>query len=208
MTKVNQIVKKKPKTKYWPNTDGTTHVNVHHHGKTELGQLLANSTKTPFRHPKHGTFNSMEGFVFWLSIGDKADEKIKAKLRFVFGPQARLVGLELLKEHGQARIENYDEELKTAMRCKIEQTENLAKELRMCDLPFAHYHSYKLSNWKEREVKPGPRAPQIHKGKEHVVVIPKTFGKFLRIIKEIQGELADEPTAMSVALMQAVSVNK
>lgn len=193
------------KVRYWPNTDGLTHINVHHAGKTELGRLLSNSAKTPFIHPVHGHFASIDGFTYWLSVSDTAPDSVRTQLRFIFGSRAKTVGKQVIRDHGKRHIDNFDDELKRAIKEKILQTGNMARDLKMCELPFAHYHAYNVADWQEREIYEGPNAPQIFKGKEHVVVIPKTYGKVLRILKEIRAELIGEPTAMSEAMGRAAA---
>ena len=42
--------------------DGVTHINVYSQGKTSIGRALSNFSPLGFNHPKHGHFESVEGY--------------------------------------------------------------------------------------------------------------------------------------------------
>ena len=97
-----------------PNLDGVDHINVYSKGKTLLGQLLSNFAYSPFCHPEHGEFNSVEAFYYWLSTGKKYH-----RLCCLSGHAAKFHGSKLPREH----CDNFEEEIKLAIKLKIEHSE-------------------------------------------------------------------------------------
>ena len=74
-----------------PKEDGVSHINVWSRGTTDLGRDLSNFAHTPFVHPRYGPFQSVEGFWYWLSTGQK-----EIKLRHLWGY--------LAKEEGKVKV--------------------------------------------------------------------------------------------------------
>lgn len=68
-----------------PKLDGIDHINVYSKGATELGRWLSNFAYSPVIIKDHGTFNSIEGYWYWLSCGDE-------KLRDLYGWRAKEYG--------------------------------------------------------------------------------------------------------------------
>lgn len=117
-----------------PERDGVDHVNVYSKGRTRLGRDLSNFAHTPFRHPVHGWFASVEGFWYWLSCRDQ-------RLRGAYGWRAKALGREVGGVdwlHG----EDFRDEIRTALACKLAQTPGLLARLEDNDLPLAHYYAY------------------------------------------------------------------
>lgn len=114
--------------------DGKLHINVYSKGKTELGRLLSNFTKSPFNHPEDGNFNSVEGYWYWLSCK-------KEELRKLYGYQAKKFG----RDNGGCdwvETEEFKRKIKLAIKSKIEQNQKIYKLLTEYSLPFKHYYVF------------------------------------------------------------------
>lgn len=114
--------------------DGATHINVYSRGATDLGKALSNFTRAPFVHPEFGQFASVEGFWYWLSAGHGEDRE---ELRHRWGASAKATGSEIpsipLDE------EYFHNQIKVAIRCKIEQNPEIREMFINSSLPFDHY---------------------------------------------------------------------
>lgn len=119
--------------------DGLFHVNVWSKGKTELGQLLSNFAHTPFRHPKYGSFASVEALWYWLASGCKHDH-----LRRLYSASAKSAGSKL------PVVEMPEDEFRAAIlagiRAKIEAHPKLKELFIQSTLPFRHYYVYGRNN--------------------------------------------------------------
>lgn len=120
-------------TEYNPYNEGKDHINIYSRSKTKLGVSLSNFALSPFVHPIHGLFNSVEGFYYWLSTGKSNDE-----LRKLYGFRAKEEG----KKYKVLPIENFDQQIAEAIEYKIEQNQYIKDELINSDLPFTHYYCY------------------------------------------------------------------
>ena len=129
---------------YDPLEDGITHINVWSKAKTELGRLASNFARTPFLHPVHGHFASVEGYWYWLSLGMKYNE-----LRSLSGHDAKQVGSLMRKEALESAANNtvpfpevpdFEAQIKKAILCKVEQNLRFQELLRDSTLPLAHYY--------------------------------------------------------------------
>jgi len=119
---------------YWnPHEDGITHINVYSKGATDLGRWLTNFAFSPFTHPVHGSFDSLEGYWYWLTSGMQYD-----KLRKLHGYQAKSQG----KIYPRIENHNFIPQFKSGIRAKL-----IANPDRLCQiidnpLPLAHYYVY------------------------------------------------------------------
>jgi len=116
------------------NQDGVSHINVYSKGRTELGRLLSNFAHTPFVHPVHGRFASVEGYWYWLSCKEDI-------LKELHGYRAKKVGRELGGEDYQDGAA-FKMNICTDINCKIEQNPNISRMLEEIDLPLVHYFIY------------------------------------------------------------------
>lgn len=114
-----------------PMDDGVTHINVYSKGRTELGRLLSNFAYTPFNHPMYGTFNSVEGFWYWLATG-----KCHEQLRELWGFSAKKEG----RLHKRVHYPNFEMVVCTAIECKLEQNPHIKTLLVSTLLPLTHYY--------------------------------------------------------------------
>lgn len=116
-----------------PDEDGRTHINIYSRGGTELGRLLSNFAHTPFVHPSYGHFSSVEGFWYWLKTGKQHDS-----LRHLASFAAKKEG----KTFGRVECENFNEEIKEAIRLKLRTHKNLRDMLTASTLPLKHYYYF------------------------------------------------------------------
>ena len=124
-----------PESNFTPKNDGINHINIYSKGSTWLGQKLSNFALAPFEC-EHGKFNSIEGYWFWLSSGKQHDD-----LRELHGFQAKKKGEEC-KFHDRAPVNNFNEYIKEAIRCKIRTHKDIRVELKNSTLPLLHYYYY------------------------------------------------------------------
>ena len=122
---------------YDPKEDGITHINIYSKGQTDLGRLLSNFAFTPFKHPHHGKFNSIEGFWFWL--GSKPSFQ-RESLRILSGAPAKSLGQRL--ERVKFEEDCFRSEIREAIACKTYQHHKIYKALKESNLPFTHYYVY------------------------------------------------------------------
>lgn len=121
-----------------PKEDGITHINIYSKGNTNLGRLLSNFAFTPFTHPAHGKFNSIEGYWFWLQAEPSF---YRETLRILSGPQAKSVGSKLINKYLQD-TDWFQSLMKEAISAKCYDNYKIYKELKASTLPFTHYYVY------------------------------------------------------------------
>lgn len=114
-----------------PLMDGVTHINVYSRGATELGRMLTNFAPIGFTHPKYGVVASVEGFWYWLKTG-----KIHNHLLEMVGAEAKAAG----KKYPTVVAQDFEKEIKLALRLKVMQNENLMQKMVDSNLPFLHYY--------------------------------------------------------------------
>jgi hypothetical protein len=124
-----------------PSEDGVTHINIYSKGRTELGRLLSNFAHTP-TDTVDGRFESLEGYWYWLLIGDGTERE---ELKKLHGFAAKKRGKELAKrdytyEYGEQI--KFKEKFEAALFRKIEQHGELNRLFYESTLPFKHYYVY------------------------------------------------------------------
>lgn len=147
---------------YLPKDDGIDHINVYSRGKTELGRILSNFSKTEIRKT-YGTFSSVEGLYHYLkgmrSIKSRSLhlDDIPAEYRWakpIFqtlfgcsGAAAKEAGNQLrtsLTGHGVEYFnvpdEDFTEEIIDGIVSKIENDPRLKAMVLANDLPYVHYY--------------------------------------------------------------------
>ena len=124
---------------YKPLNDGVDHINIYSRGKTQLGRMLSNFYPFPFNHPVYGVFDTVEGFYYYVSTGFKHEN-----LRTLSGFEAKQFG----KSLERAKLENFENLIRKAIRLKICQNDTLASLLKTSSLPFTHYYFYGDPNGK------------------------------------------------------------
>lgn len=117
-----------------PSKDGIDHINIYSKGNTQIGRRLSNFAHTPFTHPVHGKFNSVEGFIYWLGSRDDS-------LRHKFGFEAKKYG-QIADKNIRLDDEVFKIEIKTAIRCKLTQNPGLKFMFKNDPRPLKHYYVY------------------------------------------------------------------
>lgn len=113
--------------------DGIDHVNIYSKGKTELGRFLSNFAHSPI-NTEDGSFNSIEGYWYWLSSRDD-------KLRQLSGWQAKSYGRSIsAKDWFDDEI--FKEKIRKAIFIKINNNPTMLKQLQELELPLQHYYVY------------------------------------------------------------------
>lgn len=116
-----------------PERDGIDHINIYSRGATWLGREASNFSRCRMVVPDHGTFNSIEGYWYWLLTGYD-------HLRALTGHDAKKIGRETLKRNPGVRPDDFESRIKTAIREKVRQNLDLSRALADSTLPFTHYY--------------------------------------------------------------------
>lgn len=113
--------------------DGVTHVNVYSGGRTELGRIMSNFAHTPFILQDDGSFNSVEGYWYWLSCKDD-------RLRRAVGYTAKTLGRHLRAADWPAGLD-FQTKILGALAVKFDQNPEIKKLMRDTNLlPLKHYY--------------------------------------------------------------------
>ena len=118
---------------YLPIDDGVTHINVYSKSSTMLGRQLSNFYHSPFIHPQHGQFESVEGYWYWLSTGMIHDE-----LRHLHGNDAKVAG----KKYEKVIYDNFKDLIRVAIELKVSANKDIQENLIQSVLPFTHYYYF------------------------------------------------------------------
>lgn len=113
--------------------DGKDYINIYSNGKTNLGRWLSNFTYAPFTC-EEGSFNSIEGYWYWLGCKDH-------RLTKAFGFPAKQIGRSVARTINLPEDEFRLKILK-AIELKIEANPGMKKAFIQCTLPFKHYYMY------------------------------------------------------------------
>ncbi len=128
-----------------PMMDGVTHCNVYTKGRTELGRLLTNFARTPFKHPILGNFESGEGLHYYLKVGieNKATGDVKRfeEFRTLWGIEAKRRGAELSRTH-MVLNHDFDYHMRLGLLAKVTQNPKLFKLFLASTEPLTHYYYY------------------------------------------------------------------
>lgn len=117
-----------------PTRDGVTHLNVYSRGATELGRWMSNFTRQPMEVGKHGHFESVEGYWYWLGCRDD-------RLRDLYGFLAKKVGRECERTRTMSEID-FRASIEFAIRVKAAGDPEMVERLRSTNLPLKHYYVY------------------------------------------------------------------
>lgn len=124
--------------------DGIDHINIYSKGKTTLGRDLSNFAHTPFTHPEYGSFESIEGFWFWLKcfLFNGVDHE---ELRSLYGYNAKAKGSELfvkIEKINHEEYEEFKEKIIGALKIKLRTHRNILNSLVGTTLPLKHYYVF------------------------------------------------------------------
>lgn len=107
-------------------------LNAYSGSDDRLGFLLSNFAQTPFDHPVHGKFESVEGWWYWYGAG--GDERLRA----MYGYTAKKFGAGLTRVHRPDMIA----QLESVLECKIASSSELQTLLKTNTLPIVHHYTY------------------------------------------------------------------
>lgn len=122
-----------------PERDGIDHVNVYSKAHTHGGRWASNFAWSPFTHPRHGDFASVEGLWYWLATRDD-------RLRLLHGYAAKRLGREL-RGADWVQDDAFKTDVLNGIRAKIlvaQTTDaNALRDLcRLRHLPLTHYYVF------------------------------------------------------------------
>lgn len=118
---------------YLPDVDGTTHVNVYSRGKTQAGRLASNFAHTPFYHPTHGRFASIEGLWYWLT----STHRDRDQLRELHGAAAKSLGRQL---QSGCWVVDHRAQVTAGLSAKAVSHPEIGDALKAVGLPLTHYY--------------------------------------------------------------------
>lgn len=115
--------------------DGVTHINVYSKALTALGRWLTNFSLSPFHHPVHGYFASVEAAWYYGSTGFQHES-----LRTLHGFQAKQEG----RKYEKVDIDPtaFAQFIKTCIRAKLIAHPEMLTLLIDSELPLVHYYVY------------------------------------------------------------------
>lgn len=115
--------------------DGIDHINVYSKGKTELGRLLSNFAHTPFVTEEDGSFQSMEGYWYYILSGNDY-------LRSLYGYIAKVRGEGNYFLKNWKTFKGFKDKIRKGLRAKLEQNPDIVELLIESDLPLEHYYIF------------------------------------------------------------------
>lgn len=114
--------------------DGINVINIYTRGMTTLGRSLSHLAKVGFMHPEYGHFPSMEHYWMWCKTG---------KLHYdVFLPLDPWEVKKKAKEFPIVPSDTFEKDILEGEYHKLRCNPWLAKLLKECELPLAHYFTY------------------------------------------------------------------
>lgn len=118
-----------------PGVDGVDHINFYSRGATELGRLGSHFARLQFTHPTYGTFESMEGFWYFIKREEENDEEAE-RLRYLHGYAAKEHGKTIKSRH----LENFQRIVISGNWHKFNQNPRLKALMVESTLPIDHYY--------------------------------------------------------------------
>lgn len=123
-----------------PNQDGLEHINIYSRGRTQIGRWLSNFSHSPFTHPHHGWFASMEAYWYWISGGRNSDLD---HIRPAFGFSAKAIGSKF--ERVPMEEVDFKDAITEGFLCKVADGGHYQTLLLFNTLPFRHYLVYEAT---------------------------------------------------------------
>lgn len=116
-----------------PEEDGVTHINIYSAGRTKLGQFLSNFAHTPVILDE-GTFESIEGYWYWLSCHND-------QLKKLYGFKAKQFGKQC-NRNIKLNEEEFKKKIRIAINKKLNSYPEYKQMLKDSILPFKHYYVF------------------------------------------------------------------
>lgn len=114
-----------------PTKDKVDHIRIDLNAVTRMGRKLPFLADVKVTHPKYGIFRTGEGLLQYLTTGKDLEE-----LKVASGFEAKKIGA----RHQNKWSKTLREDLKIALRSKIEDNLEIYVEFVESTLPFRYYH--------------------------------------------------------------------
>lgn len=118
--------------------DGVNHINMSDEGQTELGRMLAHTSRLPFTHSHYGHFNTMNNFWYYIRSVERDD-----RLRSFYGKRLKTF---LKTNTTHCRIPNFRVIIMDANWQRVQQHPLLATALKDSGLPLDCWYRYRREN--------------------------------------------------------------
>ena len=115
-----------------PKMDGIDHIRIDLYAASRLGCKLPLLADVKVSHPVHGKFRTGQGLWVYLKIGKKKAEE----LRMAEGFEAKEIGADF----SNLWVKTLKDDIKIAMRSKIEDNIEIFVPFLESTLPFRYYH--------------------------------------------------------------------
>lgn len=129
--------------------DGISHINIYSKAETVLGRWLSHFAKQPIDLDKHGYFESIEGYWYWLKLRDN-------KLRYFSGTEAKQYGRSLEKAGAVPALPSDESKFRfyvmQANYEKLRANPTMANNFKYSKLIFEHYYSFGGQEGFERRI--------------------------------------------------------
>lgn len=122
--------------------DGEDHINVWEHASSDLGKLLAHSSRHEFKHQYFGKFCSMESFWHYIQSAEKDD-----RIRIMRGPALRT----FVKKLEMVKVTNFRAIIMDSNWQRIRQHKDWMQRIAESTLPFDCYY---INSMTEQRVRP------------------------------------------------------
>lgn len=116
-----------------PKEDGVSHINIYSKGSTALGRFLSNFSDCRI-HTEDGYFRTIEGYWYWLAVGDD-------RLRKTSGWESKKLGRELMAPDWP-KTEGFEQKIMKAIMIKMQTPWCVNQLIRSGTKPFYHYYVY------------------------------------------------------------------
>jgi len=119
-----------------PKMDNIDHIRIDLNATTRLGRLLPLLADVKVTHPKFGVFRTGQGLWEYLKISDTITKRDLENLRVASGFEAKKISGSYQARWNKA----LKDEIKVAMRSKIDDNIEIFLEFVRSELPFRYYH--------------------------------------------------------------------
>lgn len=120
-----------------PKMDNIDHIRIDLNAATRLGRLLPLLADVKVTHPRFGVFRTGQGLWEYLKIDKDIDARDIEELRVASGFDAKKISGKYQGKWNKA----FKDEIKLAMRCKIEDNIEIYVKFVESVLPFRYYHT-------------------------------------------------------------------
>jgi hypothetical protein len=112
--------------------DGITHINIHSKANTELGRMLSTYSTYTIQHPKYGLVHTIEGLWCFLRSGERLEWCLTC-------PNGEKLNRSKIMEHETMSKEEFQNEIRMAIKLKIDTYKQIKTKLLDSKLPLTMY---------------------------------------------------------------------